>query len=132
MARVRLNGSAALPDNGFAYSATVTAGPLIFTAGISPFAADGAIAEPGDVVGQTRRCLRNLSAVLAEQGAGLADIAKLTVYVAQHLQVDLSVAWDAVVAEFDAVPPAMIVGVTVLPYDDQLVEIDAVAAPPQD
>ena len=31
----------------------------------------------------------------------------------------------------DAPPPAIVVGVTVLPYDDQVVEIEvAVAAPP--
>lgn len=130
MSRVRLNGSSTLPDGGFPYSATVSAGPLIFTAGISPLDANGAVAASGDVVGQTRVCLANLTTVLDEQGAGLADIAKLTIYVAEQLQADLEVAWDAVVAEFEAVPPAMLMGVTVLPYDGQLVEIEAVAAPP--
>lgn len=120
-----------MPDAGFPYSATVNAGPILFTAGISPLDADGEVTEPGDVVAQTRQCLHNLRAVLAERGASSADIAKLTVYVAEHLQVDLEVAWDAVVDEFDGqVPPAMMIGVTVLPYDGQLVEVDAVAAVP--
>ncbi|AZG46089.1 RidA family protein [Gordonia insulae] len=130
MSRVRLNGSAALHDGGFAYSATVAPGPLLFTAGISPLDADGVVEAPGDVVAQTRKCLQNLSVVLAEQGASMADIAKLTIYVAERLQVDLSVAWDAVVAEFGSeIPPAMMLGVTVLPYDEQVVEIEAIAAP---
>ncbi|MGV9709181.1 RidA family protein [Gordonia sp. NPDC003424] len=130
MTRVRLNGSAALHDGGFAYSATVAPGPLIFTAGISPLDADGQIVAPGDVVGQTRVCLANLSTVLGEQGAALSDVVKLTIYVAEHLQADLYVAWQEVLAEFGTpVPPAMMHGVTVLAYDDQLVEIEAVAAP---
>lgn len=130
MTRVRLNSSSALPDAGFAYSASVTSGPLLFTAGISPLDADGTIVAAGDVVGQTRICLENLQTILADQQASLADVAKLTVYVAEGLQADLIVAWDAVVAVFGTpVPPAIVVGVTVLPYDDQVVEIEAVAAP---
>ncbi|NED60903.1 RidA family protein, partial [Streptomyces sp. SID10244] len=54
-----------------------------------------------------------------------------TIYVAEQLQADLMVAWDAVVEQFgDAVPPAMMMGVTVLPYDEQVVEIEAIAALP--
>ncbi|MFW0794079.1 RidA family protein [Gordonia sp. CPCC 205515] len=131
MSRVRLNGSAALHDGGYAYSATVAPGPLLFTAGISPLDAEGVIVKPGDVVGQMRRCLEILGVVLYEQGASLTDVVKLTIYVAEHLQADLYVAWQEVVAEFGApVPPAMMLGVTVLGYDDQLVEIEAIAAPP--
>ncbi|MGV9670136.1 MULTISPECIES: RidA family protein [unclassified Gordonia (in: high G+C Gram-positive bacteria)] len=130
MSRVRLNGSSVLHDGGFPYSATVSPGSLIFTAGISPLDENGAVGAFGDVVGQTRICLANLAAVLGEQGATFADVAKLTIYVAERLQADLYVAWEAVVAEFETVPPAMMMGVTVLPYDGQLVEIEAVAAPP--
>ncbi|GAC70593.1 RidA family protein [Gordonia soli] len=131
MSRVVRNASTALADGGFPYSATVSPGPLIFSAGISPLDADGAIVAAGDVVAQTRRCIENLRIVLTEQGADLGDVAKMTVYVAEHLHPDLEVAWDAVRSGFgDAVPPAMMLGVTVLPYDGQVVEIEAVAAPP--
>ena len=131
MTRITLNGSSVLHDGGFPYSATVSAGPLLFTAGISPLDEDGVVVAANDVVGQTRRGLHNLSALLAERGATPADLAKLTIYVAEHLQADLAVAWEAVVAELgESVPPAMMVGVTVLPYDEQVVEIDAVAALP--
>lgn len=131
MTRITRRGSTDLHNGGFPYSATVTAGPLLFTAGISPLDANGVVDAPGDVVGQTRRCLQNLRVVLAEGGAELDDIAKLTVYVAEHLQADLYVAWETVVAEFgDSIPPAIVVGVTVLPYDGQVVEVEAVAAGP--
>lgn len=130
MSRITLNGSSVLHDGGFPYSATVTAGPLLFTAGIAPLDTDGAVVAADDVVGQTRRCLENLRALLAEQGATVADLVKLTVYVAEHLQADLAVAWEAIVAELgESVPPAMMAGVTVLPYDQQVVEIEAIAAP---
>ncbi|RPA60078.1 RidA family protein [Gordonia oryzae] len=131
MSRVRLHGSTALHDGGFPYSSTVSPGPLLFTAGISPLDENGVVIAPGDVLTQARACLGNLAAVLGEQGAALSDVAKLTVYVAEHLQSDLYVAWEAVSAEFDAVPPTMMMGVSVLPYDGQVVEVDAVAAPPQ-
>lgn len=131
MSRVRLNGSTTLHDGGFPYSSTVSPGPLLFTAGISPLDENGEVIAPGDVVAQVRACLGNLAAVLGEQGATFGDVAKLTVYVAEHLQADLYVAWEAVSAEFDVVPPTMMMGVSVLPYDGQVVEVDAVAAPPQ-
>ena len=48
-------------------------------------------------------------------------------HVAEHLQADLVVAWDAVTEAFgDHKPAGTLLGVTVLAYDDQLVEIDAV------
>lgn len=136
--RVMRHAAAGLPDGGFPYSATVTAGPLLVTAGISPFdtppadPGNPAISAPGDVAAQTRRCLRNLRDVLAERGAGLDDLAKLTVYVATGERSELAEAWGAVLEAFgpDLVPPAMLVGVTVLPYDGQVVEVDALVAPP--
>ena len=131
MSRVQHGRTEGLFDGGFPYSASVSAGPPIFTPGIAPLGQAGGVVAPGDVVGQTRQCLANLRAVLAGHGAGFADVAKLTVYVAEHLQADLYVSWDAVLESFtDGAPPAIVVGVTVLPYDDQLVEVEAVAAPP--
>jgi len=126
---VRRDQSSALPRQGFPHSATVSAGPLLFTAGIAPVGADGAVTPENDVVGQTKQCLANLESVLTERGAGFADVAKLTVHVAERMQVDLNVAWGAVVEVFgDGVPPTSVLGVTVLPLDGQLVEIEAVAA----
>ncbi|GAB11651.1 hypothetical protein GOARA_082_00390 [Gordonia araii NBRC 100433] len=126
---VRRDRSESLPDQGFPHTATVTAGSLLFTAGIAAIDADGNVAPEGDVVGQTKACLANLERVLDERGAGLPDVAKLTVHVAERLAVDLAVAWDAVVEAFGGdVPPASVVGVTVLPLDNQLVEIEAVAS----
>lgn len=117
-----------MPDQGFPHTSTVT-GSLLFTGGIAPVDADGAITPPGNVVEQTKHCLELLEKVLAERGAGLADIARLTVHVDGEMEVDLTVAWDAVVEFFGGdVPPTSVLGVSALPLDEQVVEIEAIAA----
>jgi enamine deaminase RidA (YjgF/YER057c/UK114 family) len=104
---------------------------LIFTAGAAPIDEDGATVAPGDVTRQAYQCMANLKIALAEAGGSLTDVVKVTVYVAERLQADLVVAWEAVTAEFgDHMPAGTLLGVTVLAYDDQLVEIEAVAAIP--
>ena len=40
----------------------------------------GGIVAPGDIAGQTARMLENIGALLAEAGAGMADIAQMIVY----------------------------------------------------
>jgi len=68
---------------------------------------------------------------LAESGATLADVLKTTVFVASADRADLVAAWDVVSVAFgehDA--PSTLLGVAVLGYADQLVEIEAVAVAP--
>lgn len=113
----------------YAYAAvTDPASSLIFTAGACPLDEHGATVAPGDYVAQARAVMDNLEAALAESGAGLADVAKSTVYVASSAQADLVAVWQVVrerFGEHDA--PSTLLGVTVLGYDDQLVEVEAVA-----
>ncbi len=130
MSRVALHRPAGLFDGGFSYSATVSSGPLLFTAGISPLDADGGVVAPGDALAQVRRCLVNLRTVLADQRCAFAEIAKLTVYVVVGDETALARVWEEVNAEFDSqVPPAMLLAVAALPYPGQVVEVDAIAAP---
>ena len=59
------------------------------------------------------------------QGFQLADVHHLTVYVVGP-QDHLSAAWEEVAAWFGGeVPPATLLGVHLLGYRDQVVEIDA-------
>ena len=61
----------------------------------------------------------------------LADVAKTTVYVAATDRADLVAAWDVVRAAFgDHDAPSTLLGVAVLGYPDQLVEVEAVAVAP--
>jgi enamine deaminase RidA (YjgF/YER057c/UK114 family) len=125
----------------YAYAAVTDPGRMVFTAGACPLDADGATVAVGDIAGQTRRVMANLVTALEGAGAGLTDVLKTTVYVATSDRSDLVAAWDVVREAFgghDA--PSTLVGVTVLGYPDQLVEVEAVAvldswrepAPPHD
>ena len=125
----------------YAYAAVTEPGRMTFTAGACPLDADGATVAIGDVAGQTRQVMANLVAALDGAGAGLTDVLKTTVYVATTERSDLVAAWDVVREAFgDHDAPSTLVGVTVLGYPDQLVEVEAVAirdswpepAPPHD
>ncbi|MGQ4270953.1 RidA family protein [Nocardiopsis changdeensis] len=130
MSAVRLVRSATLtPDVDYAYAAAVN-GPLraVWTAGACPLDEKGATVAVGDVAGQAEQVMRNLRTALADAGASLADIVKTTVYVASPRQEDLVAAWDVVRAHMgDHDAPSTLLGVAALGYDDQLVEVEAVA-----
>jgi enamine deaminase RidA (YjgF/YER057c/UK114 family) len=61
------SGSPLEPEIGF--SRAVRVGAHVFVAGTAPIAESGGVAAPGDVYGQTRRCLEIAVAALAEAGA---------------------------------------------------------------
>ncbi len=129
MGRVHLHGSDQLTTAvEHAYSATVPAGTVLHIAGVAPLDAGGTTIAPGDVQGQVRATVANLRVILGERGAQLADVARLTVFVAEHLQVDLQVAEETLAEIFVDLPPLSLVGVSRLRYDDQVVELEAVAA----
>ncbi len=102
---------------------------LVFTAGACPLDDSGAIVAVGDVAGQAERVMTNLRAALHAAGADLPDVVKTTVYVASQRRADLVAAWEVVSRYFgDHDAPSTLLGVAVLGYRDQLVEIEAVAA----
>jgi len=115
----------------YAYASVAPQGSLIFTAGACPLDDQGNVVGPGDVQAQASRTVANLVTALAESGATLADVLKTTVFVASAEQADLVAAWDVVRAAFgDHDAPSTLLGVAVLGYTDQLVEIEAVAVAP--
>ena len=116
-------------DAPYAYAATAPGAALIFTAGACPLDEQGLVVAPGDIAAQTRQTLGNLRIALAECGATVRDVVKSTVFVASTRREDLVEAWTEVAAAFgDHDPPSTLLGVAVLGYPDQLVEIEAVAA----
>jgi enamine deaminase RidA (YjgF/YER057c/UK114 family) len=118
----------------YAYAAITAPGQLVFTAGACPLDAEGNTVAVGDVTGQTRQVMANLVTTLHAAGADLSDVVKTTVYVASSQQRDLVAAWDIVHAAFgDHDAPSTLLGVSVLGYSDQLVEVEAIAIrPPAD
>ncbi|MEO3789348.1 RidA family protein [Nonomuraea sp. B10E15] len=116
-------------DVEYAYASAVDA-PLrtIWVAGACPLDAKGATVAPGDYAEQAHQVMRNLVTALDGAGAALTDIVKTTVYVASSDQADLVTAWR-VYREYMGTHdvPSTLLGVTVLGYDHQLVEVEAVA-----
>ena len=101
----------------------------MFTAGACPLDASGATVAPGDVAGQAEQVMANLRTALRAAGADLGDVLKTTVYVATGEREDLVAVWDVVRRHFgDHDAPSTLLGVSVLGYPDQLVEVEAVAA----
>ncbi|GAA4157611.1 hypothetical protein GCM10022286_09370 [Gryllotalpicola daejeonensis] len=125
---IRSDSLAATP--GYAYASVV--GPdtrLVHLAGACPLDADGTVVPVGDYAGQAAKCIENLVAALDAAGAALADVAYTRVLVASPRRNDLGAVWSVVRAAFaDHEVPSTLFGVTVLGYENQLVEIEAVAA----
>lgn len=70
-----------------------------------------------------------MTRALAAAGAMVEDVISTRVFVASSARADLVAAWEVVrdaFGEHDV--PSTLMGVTVLGYDDQLVEVEAVAA----
>jgi enamine deaminase RidA (YjgF/YER057c/UK114 family) len=116
------------PGAPYAYAAKTAQPDLIFTAGACPLDEQGEVIAPGDIRAQMRQALSNLQAVLQESGAAIGDVLKTTVYVASGDREDLLAAWTEVAGFFgDHDAPSTLLGVTVLGYPGQLVEIEAIA-----
>lgn len=114
----------------YAYAATAPSeSRIIFLAGACPLENDGSTAAVGDYAGQAAKCIETLTGALAAAGAGLDDVIITRVLVASSRQADLVAAWDVVRSAFgDHDAPSTLLGVTALGYQNQLVEIEAVAA----
>jgi len=128
---MKLVRSSELTDRApYAYAAVSPPGTrLVFTAGACPLDAAGETVAPGDVAAQAEQVMQNLRIALRAAGADLDDVLKTTVYVATQRQEDLLTAWDVVSGHFGSHdPPSTLLGVSVLGYRDQLVEVEAVAA----
>ena len=128
---VQLIRSSALSNVAeYAYAATAPKDArLIFLAGACPLDADGATVGRGDVAAQAKACVGTLKLALDAAGATMNDVITTRVLVASARQSDLVAAWEVVRDAFgDHDVPSTLLGVTVLGYTDQLVEIESVAA----
>ena len=114
----------------YAYAAVVQPGArLVFLAGACPLNEHGATVGVGDYAAQAAKAVENLVAALDAAGASIGDVVGTRVLVATSERADLVTAWEVVRDAFgDHDVPSTLLGVTALGYDDQLVEIEAVAA----
>jgi enamine deaminase RidA (YjgF/YER057c/UK114 family) len=111
------------PTPGYRYAQRI--GNQLFVSGQVPNDENGQIVAIGDANKQAQQCLKNLKTLLSVYGFGFEDIQQLVIYVVgerSHLQQ----AWQAIEQAFDhRVPPATLLGVNNLGYENQWVEIDA-------
>ncbi len=116
--------AAGLPDTpGYRYAEVV--GRELFVAGQVPQDESGSIVAVGDPAAQAEACLNNLATIAGVHGFGIDDVRRLVVYVVGDHS-NLALAWSAVVEWFGgSVPPATLLGVAGLGYQEQLVEVDA-------
>jgi enamine deaminase RidA (YjgF/YER057c/UK114 family) len=93
-----------------------------------PLNDDGTVAAAGDYASQAAKAIENMEVALADAGATLTDVASTRVLVASTERADLVEAWEVVRKAFGAHDaPSTLLGVTVLGYEGQLVEIEATA-----
>jgi enamine deaminase RidA (YjgF/YER057c/UK114 family) len=112
------------------YAAVAEGGRMVFAAGACPIDEDGVVV-PGGLEAQAQKAVENLFVALDAAGVAKDDVLKTTVYVASSEQPDLVRAWEVIAAAFaPARPPSTLLGVAVLGYTGQLVEIEAVAVAP--
>lgn len=112
------------PNPAGPYSQGVVANGFLYTAGFGP--QDPATGDvPENVGDQTRQVLNNLQAVLAELGADLGDVVKVTTHL-EHLKRDFA-EYNSAYQEFfsEPYPVRTTVGSDLM---DILVEIDVVVA----
>ena len=113
------------------YTDAVRFGDLLFVSGIAPFDGEGNVVGEGDVVAQTRQVLQNLLDALRTVGADMRDVLKVTVFLTD---VNDRAAINPVRQEFfgNARPASTLIEVSALVDPNMLVEIEAVAAIPQE
>ena len=122
MRKLVSSGSPFEPRIGF--SRAVRVGPFVAVSGTSPIARDGGVAAPGDVYGQTRRCLEIIAEAVRTAGLELRNVIRTRV-----MLVDISRWEEAARAHgevFSGIKPAStFVEIKGLIDPDWLVEIEA-------
>jgi enamine deaminase RidA (YjgF/YER057c/UK114 family) len=77
MRKLISSGSPFEPQIGF--SRAVRVGPFVAVSGTAPIAPGGGIASPGDLYGQTQRCLEIIREAIGKAGLGLDSVIRTRV-----------------------------------------------------
>ncbi len=111
------------------YRHVARVGTTLYVAGQVARAVDGSLVGAADFGAQARQVFANLQAVLASQGAALADVVKSTVYLtdARHIPAFREVR-NSVLG--DVLPPSTMVVVQGLALPELLIEIEVIAIVP--
>src|SRR5689334_21652155 len=77
MRKLIASGSPFEPQIGF--SRAVRVGPFVAVSGTAPIAPDGGMAAPGDMYGQTKRCLEIIAEAIVKAGLTLDSVIRTRV-----------------------------------------------------
>ena len=100
---------------------------MVFVSGQVSRNAQGEIVGKGDIIAQTRQVLENMKSVLAQGGATMDDVVKVTVFVtnvAEHYSQIHQVRAEYFKSDY---PASTMVEVKALVQPELLIEIEAIA-----
>jgi enamine deaminase RidA (YjgF/YER057c/UK114 family) len=129
----RLNPAGVHEPPGYSHVTISPAGRLAHLAGQCPLDVSGTVVGPDDYDAQTDQVIANCLAVLAAAGTKPSDVVRSVIYVVSAESAVLAGVWSRLMAS--ELAPAFstastLLGVTVLGFGGQLVEIDLTAALP--
>ena len=131
----RLNPPGLHPTGGYHHVTVVVSGPVAHLAGQCPLDEDEQVVGPGDYDAQVDQIVANALIALGDAGAAPEDVVRSVVYVVSSDSGVLARVWHRFAEETPLAPAFLtastLVGVTVLGYRDQLVELDLTAALPR-
>ena len=128
--RILQSGAVAVPRGIMSQGVATPAGRMVFVSGQVARDVDGQLVGRGDIRAQTRKTLQNLQAVLAEGGATMDDVVKVTVFVtnlSEHFAVVHEIRAEFFTSEY---PASTLVEVSQLVDPEMLIEIEAIAVIP--
>lgn len=127
--RVQPNGLH--PTPGYHHVTVVESGRTAYLAGQCPLDGSGTLVGPGDLLAQTDQVVANALVALSAAGATPSDVVRSVIYVASGERADLSAVWqrlnDGPLAQAFTTASTLL-GVAVLGFPGQLVEVDLTAA----
>ena len=115
------------PTGIMSHGVEVPAGKMVFVSGQVSRNAQGELVGKGDIVAQTRQVLENMKSVLAQGGATMDDVVKVTVFVtnvAEHYSQIHQVRAEYFKSDY---PASTMVEVKALVQPELMIEIEAVA-----
>lgn len=115
------------PMGQFSKAILVECNKLLFISGEGPIDKDGKLVGKGDIEAQTRQTFINLQNQLAEAGATLKNVVKMTYFLTQKKDIE---GFRKTRKEFikESPPTASLIIVKSLDNPDMKIEIEAIAA----
>lgn len=118
--------------DAYHHVSVATGSRLVFLAGQVSWDAEGRTVGVGDFAAQVEQCILNVATALAEVGASLDDVAKMTIYAVDWTADKMPSLMEGIgraAAKMGATPaaPATLIGISTLDIPEHLVEVEATA-----